>query len=63
MTVYITPEHLGDIATNEQAERMAELLRQRGYEVEIGTSPGDRSDSIPNRVWGECLDIISAESY
>lgn len=61
--IYITAEHLGDVATNEQAERMAELLRERGFDVSVGTGTGERADSIPDSIWEECLDIISRESY
>jgi H2-forming N5,N10-methylenetetrahydromethanopterin dehydrogenase-like enzyme len=63
-TIYITADHLGDIATDEQAERMAELLRERGYDVKVGHGRSKATpEDIPNKVWEECLDIISQESY
>lgn len=65
MTIKINEQHLGDIATNEQAERMVELLRRRGYDVEIGdsTSPEESPNNVKDSDWEECLDIISEESY
>lgn len=57
MNDWITAEMLGDIATDEQAARMAELLAERS--VIEGTDVED----IPQAIWYECLDIISRESY
>jgi hypothetical protein len=55
----ITAEHLGAIATDEQAKRMTALL------IEHGADPADyaRADEIPQAIWDECLDQISHESY
>jgi hypothetical protein len=63
--MYIINEaHLGGEATVANAQRMVELLCERGYDVTYGYSlefpdddPGFDTD------WDECLDIISHECY
>ena len=59
--IYIAAVYLGDVATEQQAEHMAELLRDRGYAVEYGIG-SDNEDEIPDSVWYACLDIIISEA-
>jgi len=63
MDVYfISEEMLGDEATEGDARRMAELLTERGYDVEYGDSRrGQFEDEILTSDWDAALDIISEE--
>ena len=58
--VYVEPEMLGDMATNADARRMVQLLRERGYDAELGSAL--HGEEVPEAVRGECLDIISQET-
>lgn len=55
MNNWITAEMLGDIATDEQAEQMADLL------IYHGITEGCDVEDIPDAVWGACLDVISKQ--
>ena len=62
---YVEAEMLGDGATDEDAARMVELLRERGVLSELG-SPltwNHKSELCPDDVWEACLDIVSQEKY
>jgi hypothetical protein len=56
---YINAEMLGPVATDEQAERMVELLAKRGYNVEYGEGTRHYADAPDYKDWKDCLDIIS----
>jgi len=58
--VYVEPAMLGDIATDADARRMVELLKERGYDARLGSALN--SADVPDDDWGECLDIISQEN-
>ena len=62
MTIRINEEHLGDLATQEQAERMVEILSDKGYDVAYGHG-GESPNNVKDKDWEEALDIISKESY
>jgi uracil phosphoribosyltransferase len=55
--VFVSPEMLGDIATDAAARRMVELLTERGFDAQLGSAL--HGAAVPEAVWGECLDIIS----
>lgn len=55
--VYVSVEHLGPWGTEADAKRMVELLKERGYNAQLGEGRAE----VPEDVWGECLDIISHE--
>ncbi len=38
-TIFITPEHLGDGASEEQTLRLIEILAAEGWPVELGSGP------------------------
>ena len=53
---WITEEHLGPTATEEEARRMVDLLRERGYDVRYGAGkPGPNDEIIPDDVWEELI--------
>lgn len=66
--LYITEQNMGD-ATREQAYRMIDLLRQRGWRVKYGNDlmlgEWDDNPAFEDTAfyhdWCECLDIISKE--
>ena len=66
--LYVTPEHLGGDATWRDAERMAALLRARGWDVRVEPTPRSHAWHDEPRVdiddwnaaWDECLDELLA---
>lgn len=62
-TYFIDEQMLGDIATEEDARRMVEILTERGYDVAYGHSISQDEATIANKDWEEGLDIISREKY
>ena len=60
--VYVEPALLGDMATDADARRMVELLKERGYDARLGSALQGGED-VPDADWSECLDIISQEQY
>lgn len=57
-TIRINEKHLGNGASKEQAERMVEWLRERGYDASYGQGSSER---IEDTDWLDCLDIIREE--
>ena len=65
ITIHVTPEMLGDVATTEDAQRMAELLRAKGYDVELaeGRNEFDAEDDEEQFAadWDSAMETIGAE--
>lgn len=64
---FIEAAMLYNLATDDHARRMVELLTERGYNVEFAPSmtannANDNKDMVPQSVWNQCLDIISREA-
>lgn len=57
-TYRIETEMLGAEATDRDRDRMVDLLRDRGYDVEAGAAIGNEQDAIPESVWNECLEQL-----
>ena len=64
--MYITAEYLGGDATDDDALRMAELLRARGWDVKVGPAPRPHPwEEEPvvtvedwEEAWRECLKAL-----
>ncbi len=54
---YVSVEHLGPWGTEADAKRMVEVLRERGYDAQLG----EGRTNVPEAVWDECLAIVSQE--
>jgi len=61
-TVFVTDEHLGNDATEADARRMVELLKERGYDARLGNGK-EGCEAVPDEEWNECLDQIFQENY
>ena len=59
--IRINEQHLGNDATEAQARRMVELLRDEGYDVGYGEYDKTQG-TIPYDLWYDCLDRIAIES-
>lgn len=62
-TYYVEPAMLGNGATDDDAERMVELLQAQGYDAEVGSSlrHDHEYEAVPDCVWEECLEIVNQE--
>jgi hypothetical protein len=61
-TYYISEAMLGDEATEQDARRMVQLLRERGYDVEYGNDLNRGDAPFTDAEWQVCLDFISSTS-
>lgn len=62
MTIIVTPSSLWPSATAEHADRMVDLLDQKGYSaIAVSDGPGT-TFSIPQNVWDECLNVVKKEA-
>lgn len=59
MNTTITAEMIGHEATEDDLQRMVQLLRLRGYETERGMFNGAvEPRDIPESVWMECIELL-----
>jgi len=56
-TYYVSEQMLGQFATEQDAQQMVHLLKERGHNVEYGTQI-NRIKPIPDDVWFDCLNQV-----
>lgn len=64
MPYYVESEMLGDLATEADAQRMVNLLQERGVDAALGSPLQSDHDpsTCPDAVWDACLDAINIEA-
>jgi len=60
-TYYFSEAMLGDDATEQEARRMVEILKERGFNVAYGYAHNGDS-FVPAEDWQAALDQLSSES-
>ena len=64
-TIHVTPEHLGDVATNEDVQRMAEFLQAKGYTVVTQDGTDEFEDDAEQAKfeadWEAGLEVVGTE--
>lgn len=64
-TIHVTPEMLGDVATEKDVEKMAKMLRERGYDVVTGDGKDEFEDEcVEGRFeqdWAELITEIAKD--
>lgn len=61
-TIYINEEHLGNDATEDEAQAAVEALKARGYNVEYGAAAGQQEgiNDIDEDDWNAALDAAQS---